>query len=313
MLLKHTGYLDEGDTQHFLGRNLTNYGQSIGVDLDTTYIEDLLQEVNMNNCKPAPTPGTNANKATLEDVETLSADQHRTYRRIVGKLQWLAFTRPDIAFATKDLARSLHQPTQADPKKAKHALKYLRGTTDYEFHIKPTAQLTSGQKLLDLEVYVDADWAGCPLTRKSTSGFIIYLLGALIQFGSRTQATVAQSSAESELYAICTGVNESLHIKEFLIESGLVTKLHIEVHTDSTAGKSIATRQGTSKKAKHIQIKFLYPQQQLVKEGIIRNQHTRSAHTTQYIRHTVTKLVARETLQRLIEHAGLRPRTRAMD
>ena len=254
----------------------------------------------MNNCKPAPTPGTNANKATLEDVEHLNADQHRTYRRIVGK--------PDIAFATKDLARSLHQPTQADWKKAKHVLKYLRGTTDYEFHIKPTVQLTPGQKLLDLEVHVDADWAGCPLTRKSTSGFIIYLLGTPIQFGSRTQATVAQSSAESELYAICTGVNESLHIKEFLIESGLATKLHIKVRTDSTAGKSIATRQGTSKKAKQIQIKFLYTQQ-LVKEGII------SIHKVHTLRNTsdiLTKLVARETLQRLIEHAGLRPRTRAM-
>ena len=78
---------------------------------------------------------------------------------------------------------------------------------------------SSTNNCLDLEIYVDADWAGCPTTRKSTSGFNIKLLNATIAFGSRTQATVAFSPTKSDLYAICTGVNEGLHQRSFLLSS----------------------------------------------------------------------------------------------
>ena len=152
---------------------------------------------------------------------------------------------------------------------------------------------------------MDADWAGCPSTRKSTTGFVIYILGTPVSFGSRTQATIALRSAESEPYAICTGTSEGLHLKMFLQESGLASKVNIRIHTDSTAGKkSIATRQGTSKKAKHIDIRFLYTQQ-LTKDGII------SIHKTSTTRNTAdipTKYISRETLQNLLYAAGLRAR-----
>ena len=72
-------------------------------------------------------------------------------------------------------------------------------------------------------------------------------LGTTVAFGSRTQATIALSSAESELYAICAGVNEGLHLRNFLLETNICSKLNLRIHTDSTAGKSIATRQGTSR------------------------------------------------------------------
>ena len=66
---------------------------------------------------------------------------------------------------------------------------------------------------LDIETYVDSDWAGCVQTRKSTSGIAIYFLGALITTQSKTQQTVALSSGEAELYAIGLGTSESLFVK----------------------------------------------------------------------------------------------------
>ena len=60
----------------------------------------------MTKCNPAPTPGTSANKSTFADTEPLTPDQHQVYRRVVGKLQWLPFTRPDISYSTKELAAS---------------------------------------------------------------------------------------------------------------------------------------------------------------------------------------------------------------
>ena len=305
MLLKHTGYLDPGEKHYFLGRQIHNEGNYFDIKLDDDYIETILQEVNMTKCNPAPTPGTAANKATFADSEPLTPDQHKVYRRVVGKLQWLSFTRPDISYSTKELARGLHQPTEADWKKAKHLLRYLRGTGNYTQQLRPTTTLNTSKAVLAMDIHVDADWAGCPSTRKSTTGFVIYILGTPVSFGSRTQATIALSSAESELYAICTGTSEGLHLKMFLQESGLASKVNIRIHTDSTAGKSIATRQGTSKKAKHIDIRFLYTQQ-LTKDGII------SIHKISTTRNTadiLTKYISRETLQRLLYAAGLHART----
>ncbi len=152
------------------------------------------------------------------------------------------------------LARGLRQPTEADWKKAKHLLRYPRGTSNYTQQLRPTTTLNTSKAVLDVDIHVDAGWAGCPSTRESTTGFVIYILGTPVSFGSRAQATIAFSSAESELYAICTGTSEGLHLKMFLQESGLA-KVNIRIHTDSTARRSIATRQGTSKKAKHIDIR----------------------------------------------------------
>ena len=122
-----------------------------------------------------------------------------------------------------------------------------------------------------------------------TSGFNIIFLGTTVAFRSRAQATKALSSAESELYAICTGVNEGLHLRNFLLETNICSKLNLRVHADSTAGKSIATRQGTSKRAKHID-KFLYTQD-LIKHNIIRILKINTLHNsadlfTKYISYT---------------------------
>ena len=94
-----------------------------------------------------------------------------------------------------------------------------RNSTNNGDHIVHPTITPQGISTFDLNVYADADWAGCPTTRKSTSGFTMTLLGATIHFGSRTQAVVALSSAESELYAIGTAAQEVLHAMNFIKEA----------------------------------------------------------------------------------------------
>ena len=257
----------------------------------------------MKNCNSVNTPGIAHYKPTIEDEALLDHEQHKRYRRIVGKLQWLAYTRPDIAYSTKELARDLTAPTELSQKRVKDLLRYLHGTKHYKFTIEPTTTLRANtNNILDLDVHVDAGWAGCPTTRKSTSGFNIIFLGTTVAFGSRTQATIALSSAESELYAICTGVNEGLHLRNFLLETNICSKLNLRIHTDSTAGKSIATRQGTSKRAKHIDLKFLYTQD-LIKHDIIRILKINTLHNSADL---FTKYISKETLHRLTQSIGIR-------
>ena len=106
--------------------------------------------------------------------------------------------------------------------------------------LRPKTIPHSKQTTFDIDTYVDSDWAGCATSRRSTSGMALYFLGTLITSQSRTQATVALSSGEAELYAIGLGVSESLFIRSLLLESQLSKNVNIRIHTDSTAGKSMA-------------------------------------------------------------------------
>ena len=76
----------------------------------------------MTNCNPAVAPGISTLKqaaATADHEQPLSEEEHKAYRRAVGQLQWKTYTRPDICYATKELARSLQAPTTTDQQKLK--------------------------------------------------------------------------------------------------------------------------------------------------------------------------------------------------
>merc|ERR1712115_665572 len=105
--------------------------------------------------------------------------------------------------------------------------------------------------------------------RRSTPGVHLQFLGASIHFCSKTQSVVALSSAESELYGIGLGVAESLHARSFLLEANLASSVNIELYTDSSAAKSIANAFGTSKRIRHIDLKYLYVQD-LVHVGVVK-------------------------------------------
>ena len=120
VLLRHTGDLTLGSTMHFLGRNISHKGDYIDISLNNNYVDIILEESGMTTCNPAPSPGAPHMKGTAEDEALLDQEQHKRYRRLVGKIQWVAYTRPDISYEAKELARSLQAPTQLDNKKLKH-------------------------------------------------------------------------------------------------------------------------------------------------------------------------------------------------
>ena len=91
----------------FLGRKLRHNGDSIDIFMPSDYVEDLLKIYNMQKANPAPNTGSSALKR-IEDADSpLSAADHATFRTCVGKLLWLAFVRPDISYAVKELSRDL--------------------------------------------------------------------------------------------------------------------------------------------------------------------------------------------------------------
>ena len=152
---------------------------------------------------------------------------------------------------------------------------------------------------------MDSDWAGCSVTRKSTTGVLIKVLGCTLHCISKTQQILALSSGEAELYAIGTGIAEGLALGNFAVEACICTTFKLVVYTDSTTGKSIAIRFGVTKKTRHIDLKFLY-MQELVKQGIV---ELRKVAGTNNPADLMTKYVAAETLQRMVDQLGLFPST----
>ena len=164
--------------------------------------------------------------------------------------------------------------------------------------LRPSYQLSDGNCTLD--VYVDSE-AGCSKTRKLTSGSTVNILGCNMVSAARTQGTLALSSGEAELYAIGQGVSEALFLRSMLLEAKLAKKVNVIAHTDSTAGKSMATRFGTGKKTKHVELRFLYVQN-LVQMGLLR---MAKIDGTRKPADLMTKYVATDVLQRLKSQLGV--------
>ena len=105
VLLRHTGDLNVGSKIDFFGR--------------TSALTTTMWASGMTTCNPAPSRGVPRMKGTAEDEVPLDHEQHKQYRQLVGKTQWLAYTRPDICYGAKELERSLQAPTQLDNNKLK--------------------------------------------------------------------------------------------------------------------------------------------------------------------------------------------------
>ena len=254
----------------------------------------------MKNAKPVATTGSVTIAKVVSDTP-LGPEEHSVYRTAVGKLLWLALIRGDIASATKELSRDVTAPTMQSVAKLKHLLRCLIGAKMCVLRLHPSYQLADGNCSLDVNVFVDSDWAGCSKTRKSTSGSTVNVLGCNMVSTARTQGTLALSSGEAELYAIGQGVSEALFVRSMLLEAKLAKKVSVIAHTDSTAGKSMATRFGTGKKTKHGELRFLYVQSH-VQMGLLRMAKIEGARNPADL---MTKYVATDVLQRLSTHLGV--------
>ena len=106
-LLRPTGDLTVGNTINFLGRNITNKGDYYEVSLSDKYTTDLLHEAGMANSKAAPAPGTKVSNTDLE--QPLNTEEHKAYRRAVGKLQWMTYTRPQHQLCNESASKILNR------------------------------------------------------------------------------------------------------------------------------------------------------------------------------------------------------------
>jgi hypothetical protein len=133
------------------------------------------------------------------------------FRSLTGALQYLTLTPPGIAYAVQQVCLHMHAPRDTHLAALKRILRNVRGTLHLGLHIRPSSIDTH-------VVYSDADWAGCPDTRKSTSGYTVFLGNNLISWSSKRHVTVSCSSAEAEYRTITNAVAETTWLPQLLTE-----------------------------------------------------------------------------------------------
>lgn len=157
------------------------------------------------------------------------------FRRIVGRLLYLGFTRPDISHATQQLSQVMQDPQENHLQLAMHVLRYLKGTINYGLFYPAKSDLC-------LKAFCDSDWATCKETRKSITGYCITFGPCLISWKTKKQNTVSKSTAEAEYQSMCTTACEIRWISYLLTDFEMPPPTPIKMFCDNEATIAIARK-----------------------------------------------------------------------
>ncbi|KAK3263005.1 hypothetical protein CYMTET_28165 [Cymbomonas tetramitiformis] len=144
------------------------------------YISQMVDTYGLTDAKPTTLPMSPRMALCPLDGK----DATLPYRALLGQLQWVArCNRPDIMAAVPILSRFCTTYGPEHFVALKQVVKYLKGTMDYEVVLRtasaPGGYGTGPSMPLPLSIYIDADYAGCKTTRRSTSGIVVFLCGSL--------------------------------------------------------------------------------------------------------------------------------------
>lgn len=177
---------DLGTLNFFLGIEVLYTDKGI-ILTQRKYATDLIRESGCSGTSLCPLPSNN--KLLLGKGEHIQFPE--TYRKLVGKLNFLVNTRPDLAFLVQHLSQFMSDPRVPHFEVGKHVLQYIN-------HDPGQGLLLNNEDDYSLNAYCDSDWAACPYLRRSVSGFIILLSKSPIAWKSKKQITVSLSYVEAE-------------------------------------------------------------------------------------------------------------------
>ncbi|XP_012700229.1 uncharacterized protein LOC105914105 [Setaria italica] len=249
---------DLGPLHYFLGIEVTKVRDGILLTQDK-YARDLLKKVGMSECRPVTTPLSTSEKLSLYKGTPLGVNDATQYRSIVGALQYLTLTRPDIAFAVNKVCQFLHAPTTCHWEAVKRILRYIRQCTSLGIKIhKSSSTLVSA--------FLDADWAGCIDDRKSTGGFAVFLGNNLISWSARKQPTVSRSSTEAEYKAIANATAEVMWVQILLREIGVKSPRAAKLWCDNLGATYLSSNPVFHARTKHIEVDYHFVRDRVKKQ-----------------------------------------------
>ena len=208
------------------------------------YVLDLLSETGKLGAKPCSSPI--APGVHLSKKGELFEDPER-YRRLVGKLNYLTVTPPDIAHSVSVVNQYMSSPTVDNWAAVEHILCYLKGAPGRGI-------LYSNHGHNRVECFTDADWVGSKEDRRSTSGYCVFVGGNLVSWKIKKQGVVSCSSAESEYRAMTQSVCEIMWLHQLLMEVDIKTAVPTKLWCDNQTALHIASNPVFHERTKHIEI-----------------------------------------------------------
>ena len=246
---------DLGRIRHYLGLRVQYDDTTTTLDQEAyldTVLKEFLEQPLMKRRTPWDPSMDEAFDAerepSAEDAAYLSS---RNYWRLVGKLQYLVHTRPDISFPVGKLARFATNPRKVHWAAAQRVLAYLNGTPDMRLcFVKGTGELV-------LESYSDADYAGDKSTRKSTSGVVIRVGGTSVISISRRQPVTADSTTAAEVIALHLASKEVMWMRNMMEWVGYNQNRPTLMHCDNKAAIRFTQEGADRSKLKHLDVKYM--------------------------------------------------------
>ncbi|KAJ0852435.1 putative RNA-directed DNA polymerase [Helianthus annuus] len=251
---------DLGMLHHFLGVEVIP--TSTGLFLSQhRHIQDILHQFKMDGAKIVTTPLSTSDPLCATDPSP-SVDA-TPYRKLVGSLQYLAFTRP-----VNKLSQFMHNPRQAHWQALKRVLRYLKGTIHHGLFLNRNSPLT-------LSAFSDSDWGGTNDAGRSTTAYILYLGTNIISWKSARQKSVSRSSTEAEYKALANASAELTWLKHLLQELGITTTQPPTLFCDNTGATYLCANPIYHSRMKHVALDYHFVREQ-VTSGLLRVLHINS-------------------------------------
>ncbi|XP_024010192.1 uncharacterized protein LOC112085240 [Eutrema salsugineum] len=199
---------DLGKIHHFLGMK-ASYNEQGPLLSQATYLSEILTRAGMQACKSCATPVDLKSKLSVNSGEPVT--DATEYKSLAGALHFLTFTRTDISYAIHQVCLYMHDPKKPLVQALKRIIRYIKSTLHHRI------QLVKGS-LTSFTVYSDADWTGFLDTRRSTSGYYVFLGQNIISWSVKRQQTVSRSSSEAECKGVENTVAELCWIRNLMLE-----------------------------------------------------------------------------------------------
>ncbi|KAJ0471180.1 putative RNA-directed DNA polymerase [Helianthus annuus] len=255
---------DLGVLKYFLGIEVLYDNDEVFFS-QRKYCLELLNEFGYLGCKPVNTPIEQSYLVTSKvDKNHEQLANVTGFQKLIGKLIYLSLTRPDISYTVQFLSQFMHSPKEVHLSLALRLLRYLKLSPGKGISFRKTDEL-------NLFGYADSDWAKCLNTRKSVTGYCVFLGTSLVSWKSKKQNIVSRSTAEAEYRAMCSITCELMWIKNLLSELGVNCSIPMPLFCDSQAALSIAANPVFHERTKHFELDLHFLREK-VADGIIKTE-----------------------------------------